>query len=199
MRRTALALALIVVVASVVGSALAADRRHVVRGQGVSLTLPASWVATGSGVSPAVLDQMARENPKLAPFVRGLAGPSSAMKFLALDPNVRSGFATNVNVVVVPVPAGIAFDQYQQLLLTGLRRIVTGRIDQSVARIGGFQASRLSYRLRLTLGRTVTVQTLQYAFLQPGRSVVVTYTTLPSLKGSYAETFRRSAASIRFS
>jgi hypothetical protein len=192
-------MALVVVAASVVGSAFAADRRHVVRGQGISLTMPASWVATEKGVSAAVLDQMARENPKLAPFVRGLAGPNSAMKFIAFDPNVRNAFATNVNVVVVPAPAGISFAQYRQALVAELRRIVTGKIEQSVATIGGGQALRASYRLRLSLGRTVTVQTLQYAFLRPGRSVVVTYTTLPSLKGSYAATFRRSAASIRFS
>jgi hypothetical protein len=43
------------------------------------------------------------------------------------------------------------------------------------------------------------VQTLQYAFMRPGRSVVVTYTTLPSLAGRYHATFVRSAASIRFS
>jgi hypothetical protein len=200
MRRVALALALVTLVATatIVGSALAADRRHVVRGQGISLTVPAAWVATERGVSPAVLDQMARENPKLAPFVRGLGGPNSPMKFIALDPNVRNGFATNVNVVVVPTPAGITFAQYRQALVGELRSIVTGKIEQSVATIGGTQALRASYRLRITLGRSLTVQTLQYAFLRPGRSVVVTYTTLPGLKGSYAPTFRRSAASIRF-
>ena len=199
MRRAALALALGVVAATVVGSALAADRRHVVTGQGISLTVPASWVATERGVSPAVLDQMARENPKLAPFVRGLGGPNSPMKFIALDPTVRQGFATNVNVVVVPAPAGITFAQYKQALVAELRSIVTGKIEQSVATVGGAQALRASYRLRISLGRTVTVQTLQYAFLRPGRSIVVTYTTLPGLKGSYAATFRRSAASIRLS
>lgn len=199
MRRPALALALIVAAASVVGSAFAADRRHVVQGQGVSLTVPASWVATEKGISPAILAQMARENPKLAPFVRGLGGPASPMKFIALDPNVRNGFATNVNVVVVSVPAGITFEQYQQALVAGLRNIVTGKISRSVANVSGVQAVRISYRLQITLGRTVTVQTLQYAFLRPGRSVVVTYTTLPSLQRGYAAAFRRSAASIRFS
>jgi hypothetical protein len=199
MRRAAVALALIVLAASAVSTAVAADRRHVVPGQGISLTMPASWVATEKGVSPAVLAQMARENPKLAPFVRALGGSSSPMKFIAFDPNVRSAFATNVNVVVTPAPSGISFAQYRQALVAGLRQIVTGKISQSVTTIGGAQALRASYRLRLSLGRTVTVQTLQYAFLRPGRSVVITYTTLPEFKGRYAATFGRSAASIRFS
>ena len=150
-------------------------------------------------MSPAVLDQMARENPKLAPFVRGLGGPNSPMKFIALDPNVRSGFATNVNVVVVPAPAGITFAQYRQALVAELRSIVTGKIEQSVATIGGAQALRASYRLRISLGRTVTVQTLQYAFLRPGPQRRRDVHDAPGLKGSYAATFRRSAASIRFS
>jgi hypothetical protein len=120
------------------------------------------------------------------------------MKFIALNPKVQSGFATNVNVVVVPVQTGITFAQYRQALLSELGGIVTGKLQQSVTTIAGARALRLTYRLRLSLGRAVTVQTLQYAFLRPGRSVVVTYTTLPTLSSSYAATFRKSAASIRF-
>jgi hypothetical protein len=199
-RRVPFALAAVVLAAATLVSATSAEsfRRHAVRGQGISLAAPASWVATDRGLSPAVVEQLARENPKLAPFVRGLGGSNSPMKFIALDPKVRNGFATNVNVVVVPAQTAISFTQYREALLAELRSIVTGKIDQSVTKIAGAQVLRFSYRLRLTLGRTVTVQTLQYAFLRPGRSVVVTYTTLPSLSGSYAATFRKSAASIRF-
>jgi hypothetical protein len=200
MLRIALLLAALVVGAATVVSAPGAEsfRRHAVPGHGISLSVPASWVASKRGLSPAVVEQMARENPKLAPFIRGLGGSSSPMKFIALNPKVQNGFATNVNVVVVPVQPGITFEQYRQALVAELRAIVTGNIQQSVATIGGAQALRVSYRLRLSLGRAVTVQTLQYAFLRPGRSVVVTYTTLPGLASSYAATFRKSAASIRF-
>ena len=200
MNRFALALAAFVLAAALLVSTTAAEsfRRHAVPGHGISLSVPASWVATKRALSPAVVDQLARENPTLAPFVRGLGGPNSTMKFIALDLKLQNGFATNVNVVVVAQWAGVTFDQYRQALLAELRGIVQGTITQSVARIGGAQALRVSYRLRLSLGRAVTVHTLQYAFLRPGRSVVVTYTTLPSLSPSYAATFRKSAASIRF-
>jgi hypothetical protein len=200
MRRIALVLAALVLGATILVSPTAAEsfRRHVVPGHGISLSVPASWVASERGLSPDVVEQMARENPKLAPFVSGLGGPNSPMKFIALNPKVQSGFATNVNVVVVPVQTGITFAQYRQALLSELGAIVTGKLQQSVTTIAGARALRLTYRLRLSLGRAVTVQTLQYAFLRPGRSVVVTYTTLPTLSSSYAATFRKSAASIRF-
>ena len=202
MHRAWLTLAVVVTATIGVGSAVAAEslRRHVVPGQGLSLAVPTSWVATDRGVTAAAVDRLARENPKLAPFVRALGGPNSPMMFIALDRAVRDGFATNVNVVVVPAPSGISFAQYRQALATELRSLVVGgKIDDSVVTVDGSRALRAAYRLRLTLaGRSVTVQTLQYAFLRPGRSVVVTYTTLPRLAAAYAATFRRSAASIRF-
>lgn len=166
----------------------------------MSLAVPASWVATDKGVSPAVIDELARQNPKLAPFLRGAADPSSPVKFIALDSKVRGGFATNVNVVVVPLANGITFDQYGRALAAEVKSAIgSQKLEQAVVPVGGALAIRLRYRLRLTFGRTFTVQTLQYAFLRPGRSVVVTYTTLPRLSSGYAATFRRSATSIRFS
>ncbi len=201
MRRIVVVAVLFLLAAGIAGSALGAEkyRRYVVRGEGISIAVPASWAATEGGVSRAILERLARENPKLAPFVRGLGGPNSPMKFIALDTRVRDAFATNVNVVVVPVPNGITFAQYRQTLLAELRPIVGSTpIEQSVATIHGVAAARFRYRLQLAFGRKITVQTLQYAFLRPGRSVVVTYTTLPKLTSTYAATFKRSAAAIRF-
>lgn len=199
MRRVVL---LLVLVALTEVSAPGAEgfRRHVVRGEGISLAVPAAWIATDKGISPAVIEELARENPRLAPFLRGFAGPSSPVRFVALDPDVRGGFATNVNVVVVPLATRITFQQYKRALIAEVRSAVgSGRIEQAVVSIGDARALRLRYRLRLTLGRAITVQTLQYALPRSTRSVVVTYTALPRYASGYAATFRRSAASIRFS
>jgi hypothetical protein len=46
-------------------------------------------------------------------------------------------------------------------------------------------------------GRRLVTETLQYAFLRGGRSIVVTYTTTPESGAAYAPTFSRSARSIR--
>ena len=100
---------------------------------------------------------------------------------------------------MVPVQAGTTFALYRASLVAGLRSIATGPIRQQVVTIGGAHVVRVGYRIRIDLGRTRTVQTLQYAFLHGTKSVVVTYTTLPSLAAGYAATFARSAQSIRFS
>lgn len=200
MRAAAAGLAVAVAATALVGQAVAAEKfkRHAVRGQGVSLAVPASWKAVDASLSAAALRELERQNPKLAPYIKQLSGPNSPAKFLAFDPALRSGFATNVNVVAVAIP-NVSFAQYRQALVAEIRSITGSTPKNKVVSIGGQAALRLDYRLRLTLGNTVTVQTLQYAFQRPGRSVVVTYTTIPSLKSRYASTFARSAASIRFS
>jgi hypothetical protein len=200
MRRLALLLLTAVVGITLVATAGAAERfkRHTVRGQGVSLAVPAPWVAVDAALPAATLARIGRQNPRLAPYLRQLSGPNSAAKFLALDPAVAGGFATNVNVVVAPIPA-VGFDQFRAAILNEIRTIVgSAPIDDSAVTIGGVRAVRVAYPFRITVGRTYTVSTLQYAFHQPSRSVVVTYTTIPRLKARYAPVFARSAASIRF-
>lgn len=197
----ALVAGIAVVAASIAGAAVAADpyKRHAIRGQGMSLSVPAQWKAIDASLPASTLRELERQNPKLAPYIRQLSGPNSAAKFLALDPALLRGFATNVNVVAAPIP-NVTFAQYRTALLGEIRSIAgSSPIDARVVTIGGQRALRLSYRLSITVGTTQTVQTLQYAFQRPGRSIVVTYTTLPSLKTRYAKTFTRSAASIRFS
>jgi hypothetical protein len=198
-RRTSLLAIAAALATAVVAAASAATpfQRHAVKGQGVSLAVPTSWIAIESGIPHSLVDRLSKQNPALAPYIDQLARPGSPMKFLALDPAVRNGFATNANVVVVPAPAGTTFDLYRVGILAGLRALKPGKITQRVVTIGGKRALRISYRFRITLGRTRTVQTLQYAFLRGLRSIVVTYTTLPSLESRYAATFARSAASIR--
>jgi hypothetical protein len=190
---------LVFAVLATTASAAEPFTRHAVRGHGVSLAVPSSWVAVDHRVPRAVIDRLARENPRLAPFLSQLAQPTSPTKFLALDPVVRNGFATNVNVVVSRLPVGIDLAEYQRALTEELRAIGARGLRQGTVAVGGRRAVRLQYRFAIRLGTRLTVQTVQYAFPRGSQSVVVTYTTLPSLAGRYAATFRRSAASIRFS
>jgi hypothetical protein len=201
MRVLLVSLAVLAGTTALVGPGLAAERykRHPVPGEGMSLAVPASWKTVDANLPPATLREFERQNPRLAPYIRQLMGPNSPARFLAFDPALRGGFATNVNVVAVPVP-NVTFAQYRAALVGEIRSIVGSEpIDARTVTVGGRRALRLAYRLRITAGTRTTVQTLQYAFQRPGRSVVVTYTTLPSLKSRYASTFTRSAASIRFS
>ncbi len=118
-RRLTVALALAVVVAVVAGvSAEAAEtKRHVVRGQGISLVLP-SLVAGAR--RPRRTDARPRssasrrDNPELAPYLRQLEQPSSPLKFFGFDPVIRNGFATNVNVIVVSIGTRLTFADYRR-------------------------------------------------------------------------------------
>ena len=201
MRRSALALVAVTFAVTLVGTALAADRfeRHRVPGQGLSLAVPASWIAVDATLPDATIARLRRENPKLAPYLGQLSGAGSAAKFLALDPAVQGGFATNVNVVVAPIPS-VTFEVYRAAIVREIQSLVgSARVDHRPVTVNGARGVRLAYPFRITVGRTYTVSTLQYAFPRAGRSVVVTYTTLPRLQGRYAATFARSASSIRFS
>lgn len=201
MRRCLLALLLGALALSLVGSAGAAERfkRHTVPGQGMSLAVPAPWVAVSATLPASAIARLRRENPKLAPYLGQLSGPSSTARFLALDPAVEGGFATNVNVVVAPIPS-VTFDVFRAAIVNEIRSLVgSANVDHRPVTINGARGVRIAYPFRITVGRTYTVSTLQYAFARPGRSVVVTYTTLPRLKSRYTPTFARSAASIRFS
>ena len=195
---------LVLVVAALAGPAAGAERlkRYTVAGEGLSLSVPSSWVAvSGRQIrTRALLDQLARENPRLAPFIRSFTQAGSAIKFVALDPAVKGGFATNVNVLSLTVPASLTFEQYRQVLLAELQRLTRGaKVTEAKVNIRGNEALRLAYRFRLTAGgKTFTVQTLQYALLRRGKSTVFTYTTTPRYAAGYARTFQASASSIRF-
>jgi hypothetical protein len=203
MRRLATVLPLLVLAAILAGSATGASKleRHAIASEGMSFAVPASWLVVDSRLPADVVDRLARENPKLAPFVSGLRSPGSPMKFIALDPALTGGFATNANVVAAAVPSSMTFDSYRRGLVLEIRHLVPkGPVAQKTVTIHGARAVRVGYHLRLRVaGKALTVQTLQYAFLRNGRSVVVTYTTLPKLAGRYARTFASSAATIRFS
>ncbi|HYI75361.1 MAG TPA: hypothetical protein VEW90_08820 [Gaiellaceae bacterium] len=200
MRRSTVTLLACALAAALVATASAAVRfeRHAIPGQALSLAVPAPWVAVDASLPPATIAKLSRDNPKLAPYLGQLSGAGSAAKFLALDPAVKSGFATNVNVVVAPIPT-VTFDQYRAAIVAEIQRIAgSAKVTHRAVTIDGVRGVRLAYPFRITVGRTYTVSTLQYAFPRRGKSVVVTYTTLPRLQKSYAQTFARSAASIRF-
>ena len=188
------------------GTALAADaeyRRHSVPNQGVSLSLQGSWktisAKEATQLAGSGLDDFVRAHPELAGVVAQLGQKNSPLKFFAFDPVPLRGFATNVNVVVTPLPGGISFAAFRRAIVQEVKTLpLTGLADSDV-RLPGGRAVRLTYRLHLTArGKPLTVATTQYAFPRPTRSIVVTYTTLPGALRSYGPVLHTSARSIRF-
>jgi hypothetical protein len=174
--------------------------RHVVPGVGVSLAVPGSWIAVDHRevLTKEVIERLSRDNPELASLFSALK--SGGVKFVAADPKVRGGFATNVNVVVASAPPGMTQAGYRRALVTQIGAIpsVKGPVASAAVTLPTGPAVRLRYNLQLMVQRRrLVTETLQYAFLRGGRSIVVTYTTTPESGAAYAPTFSRSARSIR--
>jgi hypothetical protein len=176
--------------------------RHAVPGVGFSVGVPRGWrsidyrqVATSD-----LLDRLSRENPQLAPLLQALRSPSSGVKLFAFDPQLTGGFATNMNLVVEQVPAGMSASQYAGAAVAQLGRLsnVVRPIRRRAIRLAAEPAVELSYHIRFTLsGKQVVTSTTQYVLTHDARAFVVTYTTLPGLAGRYASPFAASAGSIR--
>jgi hypothetical protein len=198
MGRLLVGLVAVAIAVSLVATAGAAERfkRHTIRGEGVARR--SGLVGRRRRCPSRRRDRKASpREPEARSYLVQRKGGSRA-KFLALDPALKGGFATNVNVVISDIPS-VTFDVYRAAILSEIGSLVgSAKVNQRTVKIGGVRGVRLSYRLRVTLGRTYTVSALQYGLLRPGKNVVVTYTTLPRLASSYAPTFARSAASIRF-
>jgi hypothetical protein len=183
--------------------AVATQRTYSIPGYGISLGLPSTWKSVNYReiLKPGVLQAFAHDNPDLAGSFAVMAQPNSPIKFFAYDPQVANRFATNANVVVIPIGARLSVAQFRRRLASALSTVSSvSQLRSSTVRLRAGPAARLTYHLRVTVGsRSITVQTLQYGFLHAGRSIVFTYTTLPTTQRFYAGVFATSAQSIRFS
>jgi hypothetical protein len=165
-----------------------------------SLGVPKSWTAiTRSELQElGALERFAEENPGIAPLLEGVLQPGSPMKFVALDPVVRQGFATNVNVVVQDVPDDLELQELARSSAADLRRLGVTNLETADVSLPAGAAVKLSFRLQAHYGSTTrSIATLQYALLDEGTSYVVTYSTLPDLASRYAAAFDESARSFR--
>lgn len=202
-RRLVLVSAAALLAAGIASSAVAAQHTFSIPGYGTSVGLPSTWKSVNYRqiLKPGVLEAFAHDNPDLAGSFAAMAQPNSPIKFFAYDPNVANGFATNVNVVIIPLGAKLTFAQYRQRLAGELATVSSvSHLHSTAVRLPAGQAVRLTYHLKVTAAqRSITVQTLQYGFLHAGRSVVFTYTTLPPSGRFYTGVFATSAKSIRFS
>lgn len=202
MRRVLLAALLVPIVAASVASA-APDTRVAIPTAGASIAVPATWKALNARTvaNSAAMNRLIAQNPSLRPFLAQLQSAGSPVKLMAFDLNAAQQFATNVNVVVAPSP-GLTLPQLAAAYEPQLRRLlpsVRGRISTRLVSLPATRAVRASYRIGLsTSGRTLTVQTLQYIALRRGKSIVITFSTLPGQAASRQAMFTAIARSLRF-
>jgi hypothetical protein len=170
---------------------------------GFSIAVPKSWESFtadevfGDGEG---LDQMARENPEYAPYLEGLADPRSPMKLIAVDPDVRGAFATNVNVIAQDVADDYSFEDFVRESEAEIQSLTRGTRDfkRDVVQLPAGPAQRLRFEGQFTQnGEARSITTLQYGIVANGWAYVLTYTTLPEFAAEYEADFVRSAMSFR--
>ena len=200
MRRAAFLVMIAACVAVGVATA-SGTSRHPIPTAGISLATPSSWRAVDSKAVLASkgVQNLLKENPQLASIINQVAGADSPVKFLSFDPHVTDRFATNVNVVVSAVPANVSLGALAAAIAAQLKTLpgLTGTIATSTVKLPIGPASRSTFQLTVvTNGKKLVVQTLQYAFLRKGQSIVVTFSTTPNQSARRAATFKAIVASI---
>jgi hypothetical protein len=173
-------------------------KAHSVPSAGVTVSAPGTWIDV-TRLSPQIL-QKVKEIPSLSAFA-DLAKRSKAVKLVLIDAGattVKSHYATNMNVIVVPSTADLQLlrdASVAQLESTG---VLVGSVTSRYVTLPAGRAVQLRYRARYG-STSPAVFLLQYLLTHNGNSVVLTYTTLPKLRGAYAPVFARSARSLRLS
>jgi hypothetical protein len=164
-----------------------------------SIGVPETWHATTSTqMKKASFKRFADQNPAFASYAGAVAKKNSPFKFFAYDSVVRKRFATNLNVMVTPVPEGVTPEKYKRSALAEAKSIAKSRLDSSDVDLPAGKALRIEYRGRLLLnGRRKAIFTTQYALLLDNKSYVLTYTTVPALRTDYADWFKLSAESFQ--
>lgn len=159
---------------------------------GFTLSVPEEWKAANIDeiLDEGALERLREEDPELARQVEPFAQPGSPVKFVALDPDVQDDFATNANVYVEEVPAGVTRDQYFDASVDNITEAI-GAPEQERVTLPAGEALRLSYVQEIASGRQVAI--LQYLLFEGETGYVITYTTLPDRSAEYAETFETSA------
>jgi hypothetical protein len=195
-------LALLVAAGPAVGAAPLV--RHTVPGTAFSVSVPSTWKSIDyrQVATTDLLDRLVRENPSLKSLLQSLRSPNSGIKLFAFDPKVTSGFATNLNLVVDRVPAGVTALQYATAAQRQLATVpnVVRPLRRQTVRLPAGSSVRLQYGIKFTLGgRRVVTSTTQYVLVDGTSAYVVTVTTLPKLFGSYASLITAMARSIRLS
>jgi hypothetical protein len=178
--------------------------RH--QGPGFSVDLPSTWADATKDRARLLRKTraLAGDDARLASIIDNLmaAGDANvAVKMIAFDlepSSLRSGFATNLNVV--RERTSLPLQTWGKASLRALisMSFVVQPIWSQPVRLPAGKAIRLTYKARFALGgKRLETSITQYGLVKAGFVYVFTYTTLPRLASRYRSTFARSARLLR--
>jgi hypothetical protein len=166
---------------------------------GFEIAVPNSWrVASSDDVfDDETIQEISQQVPELSRFFESLESPDSLMKLVALDPDVEADFATNVNVIIEPVPDGFTKEQYFGATVANVKRFLplATDVEREPASLPAGDGMRVRYEQEPDGGQRVS--TLQYVLFVDGTGYILTYTMQPDRDDEYERDFARSAESFR--
>jgi hypothetical protein len=205
-RRLLITVAALAVLAVPAGAQPASSwERH--QGDGFSVDLPSTWVNEKDRTRLLrEVRRVAKDDPELASIIDSLAAAgerNAAVKLIAFDlaqSSRKTGFATNLNIVRERTSLPLAVWRQEVLKQLNAASFVVEPIWWRPVKLPAGKAVRLEYRAHFSNvgGRQLNASITQYALVDDGAAVVLTYTTLPKLAKGYRATFERSAKSFRF-
>ena len=177
---------------------------HELASEGFRLGLPPGWKPVAADTVDSALESLREGNQELARAIEQQVTGSLSMlvRFFAFDtrsPTFEEEFATNVNVVVEPLPGGVDFDAYVEANLKQLRAVpgVTDTSQDTVSLPGGEAALIRSHFTLNTPDGERALAVTQYLFLQGDRGFILSETTTPKHEATYASVFEAIAKTFQ--
>jgi hypothetical protein len=142
-------------------------------GYGIEVGLPAGWLGARPPASAAAV----------------------GIKYIYRAPDVTSGFAANLNVIVAPLPAGMTLREW---FFSGGSSAYQYVGTTTAATIGGARGLHYKSTKAAKYG-SIPLLTDEYAVARDGHVFLFTYTALASDRAQYQRVFTDCAKSIRLS
>jgi hypothetical protein len=176
---------------------------YAVAAEGFTIALPANWEKVDLNLSANDVAATFKDNPAFVKFIQQLQ-VNKYIKFFGVDHQTLGGdFATNVNVVTVPLPSSVtSLDQVVTAELSTYKRLQISLTQQRVHLSAG-DAEQLDYTLTPTTasGAQVLTAVKQYILVRLGAhpaEFVVTLTTKADQTSSYDVTFGKIANAFHY-
>jgi hypothetical protein len=164
---------------------------------GFSVSTPSTWI-DATRLTPQVLAKV-KQIPALKAYATSVR--PSTVKIVLADAGpltVKTGFATNLNVLQAPTSGDLRLLHDVTLVQLRSSGLVIGTPRASYVLLPAGKAVEFRYQARFNASSPQVALT-QFAFMHNGTETILTYTTLPGSQAQEAPVFQQSIRSFRFS
>jgi len=173
-----------------------------VSGEDFSIALPPDWrqIDMNPQKFEAGMQEAIRQNPQMQAMAGNLRQQmTKGVKFFGLDQTtIGTAFATNVNIIRVPLPPGGTLDSIVSESLRQYESLSNVTKPVNHERLGDRERLRVRMSMNMPDGQTQTLANTQYILVHGKDAFVVTLTTLPDQETKYTATFDKIGQSFRF-